>query len=41
MGRIALVTDSTCDLPTAFLEKYNIHTVPLNVIFGDKTTMME
>jgi len=36
MGRIALVTDSTCDLPTAFLEKYNIHTVPLNVIFGDK-----
>lgn len=36
MSRIALVTDSTCDLPAELIEKYDIHVVPLNVIFGDK-----
>ncbi|HHW98013.1 MAG TPA: DegV family protein [Firmicutes bacterium] len=36
MERIALVTDSTCDLPQEILEQYNIHVVPLNVIFGEK-----
>lgn len=36
MARIALVTDSTCDLTPAIIEQYGIHVVPLNVIFGDK-----
>ncbi len=31
---IALVVDSTCDLPAPILEKYQIHVVPLNVFFG-------
>lgn len=37
MARIALVTDSTCDLDIAYLEQYNINVIPLNVIFGDET----
>ena len=28
---IALVTDSTCDLPVDFIEKYQIHVVPINM----------
>ncbi|NLW17672.1 MAG: DegV family protein [Firmicutes bacterium] len=36
MERIALVTDSTCVLPQELIEQYNIHVVPLNVIFGEK-----
>lgn len=36
MTRIALVTDSTCDLTPAIIEQYGIYVVPLNVIFGDK-----
>ncbi len=32
---IHIVTDSTCDLPKAHIEEYNIHVVPLNVHFGD------
>lgn len=31
---IALVTDSTCDLPESFMEKYQVHVVPLSVFFG-------
>lgn len=37
MGRIALVTDSTCDLPREIVEQYGVHVVPLNVIFGDES----
>lgn len=33
---IALVTDSTCDIPADLVELYNIQVVPLNVIFGDE-----
>ncbi len=33
---IALVTDSTCDLPPALVRQYNIQVIPLNVIFGDE-----
>lgn len=29
----AIVTDSTCDLPTEILEKYQIHVVPLTIHF--------
>jgi len=32
---IALLTDSTCDLPQEFIEKHQIHIVPLSVHFGD------
>ncbi|MBS4061851.1 MAG: DegV family EDD domain-containing protein [Bacteroidetes bacterium] len=33
---ISLVTDSTCDLPTDLLEKYQIQVVPLTVHFGEE-----
>ncbi len=32
---IALVTDSTCDLPQEIIDKYQIHVVPLNLHFGE------
>lgn len=33
--RVALVTDSSCDLPKEFIDKYQIQVVPLSVHFGD------
>lgn len=35
--RTVIVTDSTCDLSTEILDKYNIIQVPLYVTLGDKT----
>lgn len=32
---IALVTDSTCDLPREIIDHYQIHMVPINLNFGD------
>jgi DegV family protein with EDD domain len=32
---IALVTDSTCDLPKELIDKYQIHVVPMSVHFGE------
>ncbi|MFH1298103.1 MAG: DegV family protein [Bacteroidota bacterium] len=32
---IAILTDSTCDLPNEILERYQIHMMPLSVHFGD------
>lgn len=32
---IALVTDSTCDLPEDILDDYQIHMLPVNISFGD------
>lgn len=32
---IALVTDSTCDLPQELIDYYQIHVVPINLNFGD------
>ncbi|MGE5382407.1 MAG: DegV family protein [Omnitrophica WOR_2 bacterium] len=32
---IAIVTDSTCDIPPELVEKYQIQVVPLSVHFGD------
>lgn len=45
-GGIALVVDSTCDLPPELMEKYHIHMVPVRVNFGndhfiDKVTITE
>ena len=36
MEKIALITDSSCDLPQSMVEKYNINVLPLHVIFKDK-----
>ncbi len=32
---VALVTDSSCDLPEEILERYQIHMIPLNLFLGD------
>ncbi|MFC1724834.1 DAK2 domain-containing protein [candidate division KSB1 bacterium] len=42
--KIALLTDSSCDLPDEIMDKYQIHMVPLNIVykenqFLDKLTM--
>ncbi len=34
---IALLTDSTCDLPAELLEKYHVHVVPVQVMIGDRS----
>ena len=34
--RIALVTDSTCDIPPEWIEQYEIGVVPLTIIFGSQ-----
>jgi DegV family protein with EDD domain len=34
--RIALVTDSTCDIPAHWIEQYEITIVPLTIHFGDE-----
>ncbi len=34
-SRIAILTDSTCDLPTSILDHYQIHVMPLYVHFGE------
>ncbi len=36
-GRVAVVTDSACDLPDAVLESENVTVVPLRLILGDET----
>ena len=33
--KIALVTDSTCDLPQELMDHYQIHSLPINISFGD------
>ncbi len=33
--KIALVTDSSCDLPREMIDHYQIHMVPINISFGD------
>ncbi|OCS88687.1 DegV family protein [Caryophanon tenue] len=37
MGRIHIVTDSTCDLSNEELEQLNIHVVPLTIQLGSQT----
>ena len=36
-NRVALITDSTCDIPRRLIEEYGITVVPLHVIWGDTT----
>jgi DegV family protein with EDD domain len=38
-GRVAVVTDSACDLPDAILEELDIHFVPLRVHFGMENSL--
>lgn len=33
---IALITDSTCDIPQAYLDRYRIEVVPLTIIWGEE-----
>ena len=36
MEKIALITDSSCDLPQEIISRYNIHVLPLRIIFQDE-----
>ncbi|WP_053956142.1 DegV family protein [Inediibacterium massiliense] len=36
MEKIAIITDSSCDLPQEWIEKYNIEVLPLRVIYSKK-----
>ena len=33
-NKIALLTDSTCDIPQELLDQYDIHVIPLTIIWG-------
>lgn len=35
--QIALITDSTCDIPSHLIEQYGINVVPLHLIWNDET----
>ncbi|WP_145408436.1 DegV family protein [Paenibacillus xylanexedens] len=35
--KVAIVTDSTADIPEELIRKYGIHVVPLRVLFGEET----
>jgi len=35
-NRIAIITDSTCDIPLDLREKYEITLIPLTIIFGEE-----
>ncbi len=36
MTKIAIVTDSSCDLTDEIIEKYNIKFLPLKIIYSDR-----
>lgn len=36
MQKIALITDSSCDLDNSTLSKYNIHLLPMRIIYKDR-----
>lgn len=36
MSRIALITDTTGDLPESTIQKYNIHVLPFRIIYKDR-----
>ena len=37
MSKIGIITDSTCDLPKDLIEKHDITSIPLSVIFKEET----
>ncbi len=38
-NQIALITDSSCDLPQELIEQYDIGVIPLGVVWGEKYTV--
>ncbi len=32
-----IVTDGAADMPPAWADEFNIHTIPINIQFGEKT----
>ncbi|HDP99190.1 MAG TPA: DegV family protein [bacterium] len=36
VGKIAIVTDSSCDLPAGFIEENHVHIIPLKIIIGNQ-----
>ncbi len=36
MRKVAIVTDSTCDLPNELVEEFGIHVLPLQIIYKDR-----
>lgn len=39
MNKIALITDSTCDLPKDIIEKYHVRVLPFRVVYKDRDYM--
>jgi DegV family protein with EDD domain len=37
MSKIKIMTDSTCDLPAAYFQEYDLGVVPINIQFGTET----
>ena len=37
MSKIKIITDSTCDLPKEYIEKYNIEVMPVLINFGEES----
>lgn len=37
LGKIGIVTDSSCDLPAEFIKRHRIHFIPLKIVFGEET----
>ncbi|MGL4762935.1 MAG: DegV family protein [Sarcina sp.] len=37
MDKIKIITDSTCDLPKEYIEKYNIEVMPVLINFGEES----
>ena len=38
MGKVVIISDSTCDLSKELIEKYDVKLIPLHVVFPDGTT---
>lgn len=36
MNKIAIITDTTCDLPNEIIEKYNLNVLPFRIIYKDR-----
>ncbi|GAB6926756.1 DegV family protein [Paenibacillus sp. JCM 10914] len=36
-GKVKIFADSTCDLPSSWIEQYNIGIIPLYVVFGEES----
>ena len=37
MGKTVIITDSTADLSSELIEKYNIEVIPLCIVLDDKS----